>query len=305
MRLLNSHPEVLCLGEGRFFGREWRRPEMKERSATKQPSSLHNALSDSEYLRAWIERSVWSRDDVPEKHVNNLARLAIDYFLAQKLAGTGKRIVGDKTPLLAKGVVKEIHDLYPEAKVIHIVRDGRDRAVSLMNYLWNTAREGESGVFDLSPNELEKRDAYRRDPRRFAESGEGIFTEERLRRMASQWNDRVGENAKDGRSLFGESYAEGGYEDLLERPEDEARRLLEFLGAKADGKTVGRCVEAASFERLSKGRDKGEEDHASMAARKGVAGDWRNVFTEKDRLLFEEIAGEALTRTGYEKDGES
>lgn len=301
MRLLNAHPEILCRGEGRFFGKGWRTPRVRKMAVKKQSSSLRNALSDSEYLRSWVQRSVWSRDEDTEEHLNNLTRLAVNYFLAQKLAQTGKKVVGDKTPLLAPGIIEEIRELLPEAKVIHIVRDGRDRAVSLMHYLWNTARS-EGGLYPLKPEELSKRDAYRENPNKLLGTGGGIFTEERLRRMASSWAERVHETTERGPALFGNNYAEVRYEDLLERPEEEARRLFELLGAKADRKIVKSCVSAASFEKRSKGREKGNEDPTSQAARKGVKGDWRNVFTERDKEIFREAAGKALIETGYEND---
>lgn len=303
MRLLNSHPEILCLGEGRFFGRDWREPQMRKLPVNKQPSSLYNALSSSEYLRFWVERSVWSKDKDPDEHINNLTRMAIDYFMTRKLSETGKRIVGDKTPLLTPNVVREISELYPEAKVIHIIRDGRDQAVSLMHYLWNTARS-EGGLYHVEPEELEKRNVYRKAPQELLETGEGIFTEERLRRMATNWSDRVAKNSRDGRTLLGGNYTEVRYEDLLARPEEEAERLLKFLGARANERTVKRCVEKVSFERRAKGRKKGEEDPSSVSLRKGISGDWKNVFTERDKQIFKEIAGDALIEVGYEKNAD-
>jgi hypothetical protein len=36
--------------------------------------------------------------------------------------------------------------------------------------------------------------------------------------------------------------------------------------------------------------------------RKGVAGDWQNVFTEGDKEIFKDEAGKLLVRLGYEKD---
>lgn len=64
-KTLNSHPEVLCLGEGRFFERNFRRmvpPETlrEERLKTVQPTSFYGALASSEDLATWIERSVWT-----------------------------------------------------------------------------------------------------------------------------------------------------------------------------------------------------------------------------------------------------
>jgi hypothetical protein len=64
---------------------------------------------------------------------------------------------------------------------------------------------------------------------------------------------------------------------------------------------VERCVDSASFEKLSRGRERGEEDPSSFY-RKGVAGDWKKYFTEEDRRVFKEEAGELLIRLGYEED---
>jgi hypothetical protein len=78
MRMLDSHPEILCKGEGRFFGGSWRQESVRRIDAKRPPSSLYNAVLDAEYLRLWIERSVWSRNDDADEHLTNLTRMAID-----------------------------------------------------------------------------------------------------------------------------------------------------------------------------------------------------------------------------------
>ncbi len=130
-----------------------------------------------------------------------------------------------------------------------------------------------------------------------------MFAGSSLKKMAMEWGERVGRTIEDGPALLGENYAEVRYEDLLERPHEEVRRLLAFLGAEADEETVRRCVNAASFERLSRGRERGEEDPSSFF-RKGVAGDWKNVFTERDKQVFKEEAGDLLVQLGYEKSSD-
>jgi len=60
-------------------------------------------------------------------------------------------------------------------------------------------------------------------------------------------------------------------------------------------------VGSASFEKLSRGRERGQEDPSSFY-RKGVAGDWKNHFSKEDRRVFKEEAGELLIRLGYEDD---
>jgi len=292
MRMLDSHPEILCRGEGRFFGGSWRQESVKRIDAKRPPSSLYNAVLDAEYLRLWIERSVWSRNDDADEHLTNLTRMAIDYFLTGELSKTGKRLVGDKSPLLTAETMEEIAGIYPEARVIHIIRDGRDAVVSAAHHSRNfgKARKGTRTPGDR-----------RADPGELRLAGESIFAGNSLKRMAAEWSRRVGKTVEDGPALLGESYAEVRYEDLLGRPEDEVGRILRLLGADDGEETVRRCVEAASFERLSGGRERGEEDSSSFF-RKGVAGDWRGFFTEEDRRIFKQEAGELLIEIGYETD---
>lgn len=295
MRILDSHPEILCRGEGRFFGADWRQKSVKRIDVRRPPSSLYNAVLDAKFLRFWIERSVWSRDDDADEHLRNVTRLSIDYFLLGELARSGKRLVGDKSPLLVPETMAEISAIYPEAKVVHIIRDGRDATVSALHHSWNFGKKGKNDEVSA------KREAYREDPGRMLEAGESVFAGTSLARMAAEWAVRVGRTVESGPALLGENYAEVRYEDLLRRPEEEVRRLILFLGAGADDDTISRCVNAASFEKLSRGRERGEEDATSFF-RKGVAGDWRNVFTEEDRSVFKEEAGGLLTKLGYEKD---
>lgn len=278
MRMLDAHPEILCRGEGRFFGAQWRQEGVKRVDQKRPPSSLYNAILGSEYLRLWVERSVWSRNDDPEEHVANLTRMAVDYFLVGELAKTGKRMVGDKSPLLTPETIKEISAIYPEARVVHIIRDGRDAAVSAAFHSRNFGKRGSRAPEDR-----------------------GVFAEGQLGKLAADWGSRVGKTVEDGPALLGEGYTEVRYEDLLARPEEEVRRLLGFLGADASEEAARRCVSSASFEKLSKGRQRGEEDPASFF-RKGVAGDWRSAFTEEDRFIFKEAAGDLLVELGYEED---
>jgi sulfotransferase family protein len=163
--------------------------------------------------------------------------------------------------------------------------------------MWNYAKD-KGGIYDLEPEELKRRDAYRSgSPVALAE---GLFTRERLTSLASDWSSGVGRAIEDGPALLGDNYTEVRYEDLLEQPLEEVRRLLEFLGAGADERTVERLVEKSGFERKSD-RERGQEDSSSRL-RKGIAGDWKNVFTAEDKRIFKEVAGDLLIRLGYEKD---
>ena len=300
MRMLDSHPEILCKGEGRFFAADWRRANFDPEGTQALASSLYYALLHSEYLRMWVERSVWAREGDAARHLDNLTRLATEHFLVGRLRKTDKKLVGDKSPLLDEDFIQEVSRVYPEARVIHIIRDGRDQAVSMLHHVWNRSTD-QGGVQTLKPGEFERREAYRKDPKKLLQAGEGVFTEERLRGAARSWNARVGKTAEDGPALLGPNYTEVRYEDLLERPDEEVRRLARFLGADTSEKAVQQAIDSASFERLSKGRERGQEDTSSFY-RKGVAGDWTNYFTERDKEIYKEEAGKLLIRLGYERD---
>jgi esterase/lipase len=91
------------------------------------------------------------------------------------------------------------------------------------------------------------------------------------------------------------------YEDLLKRPEENLKEVFEFLGAGAEDSIVRRCVEENNFEKVA-GRPRGHENSRSFM-RKGVAGDWRKVFTERDRRVYEKVARDTLLEMGYPLDG--
>ncbi len=170
-----------------------------------------------------------------------------------------------------------------------------------MHHRWNQA-EDRGGTTKLTPQQAAKREAYREDPRALLEMGEGMFPEGWLEKHAVQWRANISKTVKDGPALLGANYREVRYEDLLERPEEEVGLLLEFLGADANEQTVRRCVGAASFEKLAEGRKRGQE--AASFYRKGVAGDWKNVFTGRDKQDFKAAAGDLLIDLGYEKDND-
>jgi len=304
MWMLNSHPEVFCSGEGCFFGRNQEREEIP---VLKDPTpSLRNALLNCEDLRIWKSFSwnYWGNQRDVEEDLRDLTRLAIDYYMMQGSAMSGKRIVGDKSPLHTD-YVDEIFEIYPDAKVIHVFRDGRDAAVSLMHHFWTLAKDKSlvserDAIYDLEPEERTKRDAYRQDPEGFLASGESIFVEERLRQMAARWSRRVSKASRDGNELFGDRLFELSYEELSARPAENMTAIFELLGARTDDELVRRCVEQNSFESMTK-RRKGREDSGSFF-RKGVVGDWRRVFTERDREIYEEVAGQTLLEHGYSLD---
>ena len=272
MRILDAHPEILCRGEGRFYGARYRLGDSKVRS-------LHGALLASRPLRDWAESSGWTRDRDFREEIGEMTAILADHVLARELARSGKRMVGDKTPLTTATMLRELAKLRPGTKVAHIIRDGRDVAISSVHHLWSSdVRNG--GFHRLSPEQVRLRQEYREDPEGFLASGRSIFADGMLAGTARDWARLVRGAMRDGSRELGSDYLELRYERLLENGSEEVGRLLEFLGADGRAGTVSQCLERARFERSSGGRPAGEED-SSSPVRLGRAGDWRRVFTRR------------------------
>jgi hypothetical protein len=292
-RTLNTHPEILCEGPGMFFGKEIRNFGGRR--------LLYEVLANSEGLKTWhgYFENLWTKDSDFERDVAQITRAVIDVVMRRKLTDSGKRILGDRTPHYVSHL-HEVNDLFPNARIVHAIRDGRDVAISGMHSFWHRATD-RGGPVKLSPEEVEIRAAYLEDREAFLNSGRSIFTEERIRQRASGWNRIVRRGRKMGLKLFGENYTELYYEDHLNRPEETLSALFAFLGADTSPAVVEQVVNSNRFEKLSKGRQRGEESSGAFF-RKGVAGDWREVFTERDKRIFKEEAGDLLVELGYEKD---
>lgn len=110
----------------------------------------------------------------------------------------------------------------------------------------------------------------------------------RFIRWAVDWRDRI--DPRLGLLLR--------YEDLLADPGMEMRRVFDHYGIGISDGRLRAIVDRHTFERTT-GRRRGEGD-ASDFFRKGVAGDWRSHFTEREVDRFKAIAGDALVTLGYE-----
>src|SRR5512138_3758725 len=115
MRLIRLHPEVHCNYQAHFFTR---RPLLK---------SLVNTPEAEEWLTRRSNRWNHGRDLSAV-----MLRAAADFIMEREAFAEHKHIVGDKSPLsnIHGQAVREMASIYPDAKLIYIIRDGRDVLVS-------------------------------------------------------------------------------------------------------------------------------------------------------------------------------
>lgn len=120
----------------------------------------------------------------------------ISWLFSKNAAGEGKARWGDKTPYYVLHIPK-ILDWFPDAQIIHIVRDGRDVALSLFE------RRHDFFVYN----------AYT---------------------AAVSWKRYVEAGHRIGSTLRPDQYLEIRYEDLIAEPEQILNTICAFLGEEYD-----------------------------------------------------------------------
>ena len=280
MRLIRLHPDVHCGYQAHFFTRQ---PLLK---------SLVNTPEAEEWLTRKSNRWNQGGDLSPL-----VLRAAADVIMEREAAKEGKRIVGDKSPssTIHGQAVRDMQAIYPDAKLIYIVRDGRDVLIS--ERFRNLVEESKF----LKAEDKRIVEELRKDPTPFTNGTRSLFTESVIRRVASGWVKNVEEIDSEGQRLFRENYCSLRYEDLLAHPFGEMQKLWDFLGARADASLEKAILDEMSSNPDEEWQAKRNEEIASFLP-KGHAGNWQKLFTTRDKSLFKEIAGEMLIKWKYEKD---
>ena len=280
-RALNEHPDVYCT-EHRLFGDYYDVVPNRDDTVTLRLTLDQYVKTLSGYYdcKALGLTPVQFRRHILEHLVNAMCDFA--------WAESSKPVLVDKiTPYrgTAKHVLQQIRRYTPQAKLIHLVRDGRDVCTS--------------GVFDWIARTKRKHPRYAV----FVERRGGVrlrrfFDDDDLAQWAEEWAGPI--------RAFTERRAKPltiRYEEMKQDQRAVLEPVFAYLGASCEAETVQRCIEASSFRKMSAGRAPGQ-GVATAKVRKGVAGDWKNYFTRRDGERFHELAGDCLVKLGYADDGD-
>ncbi len=206
-RMLNQHPRLAVPFESQLF-RYWT-PLLPLYGDLRRPGALE-ALVDDILCCPVIRKfsPVPERDAVlaetPSRDFGGVVAGVLGAFARSQ----GKQRWGEKSPYHAYHW-GQIHSCFPGAKVLHIVRDGRDTAISLLR-----ARQGPKTIFAAA----------------------------QLWRRYLEQMERIRASCGPG------SFLELHYEALLDHPEKLLREVFDFLGESFESGALEFHLDATPYE---------------------------------------------------------
>jgi hypothetical protein len=260
-RIVDAHPEIAITPEMHWITRHF-----KSRNGSVVPELVseltgHKRFAQFEIPREEFEGLLGSGEALP--YPTFLSRV---FDLYGKIKN--KPLVGNKTPAYVRSI-PTFHALWPEAKFVHIVRDGRDVCLSILN--WKKA-DHTAGRYA----------SWEEDP---------------VSTTALWWERKVRRAREDGAALGPDLYHETLYEELVDDPERECKRLCEFLGVPYDDAMI-RFAEGKTRTDLPNARKTPKQ--AWLPITSGLR-NWRTEMPVKDVERFEAAVGDLLEELGYER----
>jgi hypothetical protein len=153
-----------------------------------------------------------------------------------------------------------IKKLLPDALIVHIIRDGRDVAVSLDRIGWIKPFSWDRKRHLLAP---------------------AIF-----------WKWIVGKGRRYG-SRMGADYLEVHFEDVVQKPQETLARIGAFIDHDLDYERIQKNPRGSMVDPNSSFRGDGQEKESNPVGR------WKTVLSAKDIAQVEYLIGNELQETGY------
>ncbi len=176
-----------------------------------------------------------------------------------------KPLVGNKTPAYVRRI-PILHGLWPDAKFVHIIRDGRDVCLSVLNWYHADRTAGRYSTWAEDP----------------------------VSTTALWWERKVRLGRQGGKSLRPELYYEISYERLVHQPAEECAKLCAFLGVPYEEKML------RFYEGRTKTKPGLDAKKAWLPITPGLR-NWRTQLPAADQERFEAVVGDLLDELGYER----
>jgi sulfotransferase family protein len=262
-RMGDAHPKLAVIGELHWLPRWWesRVGMTAEGIVTRELVDALLAEPRFRKLDLAAEAVAGLVEDGRPKHY---ARFVTELF---DLHGgvRGKQLVGEKTPGYVR-FLRTLNSLWPHARVVHLIRDGRDVALSLFDRTRTQRRAWRLPTWEEDPA-----------------TTAALYWE---------WNVRLGREA--GARLGPDRYCEVRYDALVADPELECQKLCDFLALDFDPMIL----------RFHEGRTRAEPGLSAKKAWQPITPGlrkWQEEMAPGDVVRFEAAAGDLLEELGYER----
>jgi hypothetical protein len=218
-QMLDAHPKIAVAPDVNWI---------IEYFATRTGLNLEGPMAPELVLK-WVNQNRFAgfpidpeqvRDIVPRGELVPL-RIFLTSLFDLCARARGKCLVGTKTLEFVRRL-PALHQLWPQAKVVHLIRDGRDICLSFLE------RDGP----DLGP------------AKHFAS-----WEIDKLSTVALWWRKKTSQGRRDGRILGPAYYHEVHYEALVAQPAEECSKLCAFLGVPFEEAMVRYHIERRAERR--------------------------------------------------------
>jgi hypothetical protein len=261
-RLMDAHPQIAVINQSRWITRYLKKRTLLTPDGRMTPKLISKVLANDRFHRLGVS----------QEEVERLSRTAEAMSYAHFVSGVfdlygqarGKPLVGDKTPRYVRNI-GALAELWPQAKFVHLIRDGRDVGLSTVNWKKKAAKLA----------------------RRFTTWHEHPLITAAVR---WRWNVRLGQEA--GAPLGTGVYYELRYEALVARPAEECAKLCAFLGVPY----------GEAMLRFHEGRTRSEPGLSTKDAWLPITPglrNWRTQMSAEDLECFEAVTGDLLDELGY------
>jgi Sulfotransferase family len=260
-RIVNAHSQIAIMPESHWIPRLFDQRKGLTPEGLVTPELISHLLAQPKFDPLDIGRGKLETllgTDQPASYADFITGMFDLYGQAR-----GKAVVGNKTPGFVRKT-RTLHNLWPKARFVHLIRDGRDVFLSTFH---RPLKNPHAGFFAT----------WKEDPATTA---------------ALWWELNVQCGRQAGHSLGPKQYYELRYESLVRNAAEECAALCVFLGLPYD----------ETMLQFHEGRTKaGPALDAKSAWRPPTAGlrDWRSQMSGEDVGQFEAAAGDLLDELGY------
>ncbi len=260
-RMVNAHPQVAITPESHWIPRLYEKPWALTPEGQIRPKLIRRLAAHPKFARLRIglqDLQTLAGNGQPLTYSRLVTEIFDLYGKAQ-----GKPLVGDKTPDYVRRI-GVLHQLWPEARFVHTIRDGRDVCLSMMEWPKVHPKPGDFATWKDDP----------------------------VSTVAWWWefNVRLGRDA--GRLLGPGRYYELRYEALAVCPRKECEALCAFLGLPFDAAML-------RFHEDRTSPDPGlEAKRVGLPVTPGLR-DWPSQMPAESLERFEAVAGQLLDALGY------